>query len=107
MCLRAASRRFPRKAGNNDPTDLKRGHIVAKLYSTTALTIVSLAAVLVGAPALAQDAPAGTDAPAAAPASSGSVLSGEAGDIVVTAQKRSQNIQKVGIAITAYSGDQL
>ncbi len=33
-----------------------------------------------------------------------SVLSGE---IVVTAQKRSENVQNVGIAITAYSGSQL
>ena len=33
-----------------------------------------------------------------------SVLSGE---IVVTAQKRQENVQNVGIAITAYSGDQL
>jgi len=29
------------------------------------------------------------------------------GEIIVTAQRRSENIQKVGIAISAYSGDQL
>ncbi|HEX5537969.1 MAG TPA: TonB-dependent receptor, partial [Sphingobium sp.] len=70
-----------------------------------------LCAVAVGAlagPALAQDAPG------AAPAQDqvaqdqadegGSALSGE---IIVTAQRREQNIQKVGIAITAYSGEQL
>ena len=54
------------------------------------------------------------DAPAAAPAQDqaaqsqadqgGSALSG---DIIVTAQRREQNVQKVGIAITAFSGAQL
>ena len=29
------------------------------------------------------------------------------GEIIVTAQRRSENIQNVGIAISAYSGDQL
>jgi len=59
-------------------------------------------------PAFAQDTPAAGAAPALTPPpSNGSVLSGEAGDIVVTAQKRAQNIQKVGIAITAFSGEQL
>jgi iron complex outermembrane receptor protein len=52
-------------------------------------------------PALAQEA-----APQAAQSADDdqSVLSGE---IVVTAQKRQENVQNVGIAITAYSGDQL
>ena len=35
---------------------------------------------------------------------SGSALSG---DVIVTAQRREQNVQKVGIAITAFSGAQL
>jgi iron complex outermembrane receptor protein len=61
-------------------------------------------------PALAQDAP---EAPAAAAepeqasesqADDGSALSG---DIIVTAQRREESIQDVGIAITAFSGDQL
>jgi iron complex outermembrane recepter protein len=46
-------------------------------------------------PALAQDA---------APQNDASVLSQE---IVVTAQKRNENVQDVGIAINAYSGEQL
>jgi hypothetical protein len=37
------------------------------------------------------------------PASNGSGF----GDIVVTANKRSENVQKVPIAVTAFSGDQL
>lgn len=41
------------------------------------------------------------------PVSAQSVLEGEAGEIVVTAQKREQSIQKVGIAISAFSGEQL
>ncbi len=80
---------------------------MAKFYSTTALTLVSLAAASLAAPAIAQDTPPPADAAPAVPAATGSVLSGEAGDIVVTAQKREQNIQKVGISITAYSGAQL
>lgn len=46
-------------------------------------------------PAAAQDA---------APQNDASVLSQE---IVVTAQKRNENVQDVGIAINAYSGEQL
>ena len=41
---------------------------------------------------------------AAAPAAAQSVF---AEDIVITAQKREQNLQDVGISVTAYSGDQL
>ena len=70
-----------------------------------------LCAVAVGAlasPALAQTAPAAPtkeDQAAEKHADEGgSVLAGE---IIVTAQRREQNIQKVGIAITAYSGEQL
>ena len=47
--------------------------------------------------------PAGTAAaPAATPSSTD-----ESGDIIVTAQKRSENINKVGMSITAQTGDQL
>ena len=62
-------------------------------------------------PALAQEAPVAPAAAAEQDQSSqsqadegGSALSG---DIIVTAQRREQNIQKVGIAITAYSSEQL
>jgi len=72
---------------------------------------ILLCAVAVGAlasPALAQDAPAAAPKPDQSSQSQadtgGSVLSG---DIIVTAQRREQNIQKVGIAIAAYSGEQL
>jgi len=72
---------------------------------------ILLCAAAVGAlasPALAQDAPAAAAKPDQAaqnPADQGgSVLSGE---IIVTAQRREQNVQKVGIAITAFSGTQL
>lgn len=52
------------------------------------------------APALAQQAQ--TEAPAAPAASTGQV-----GDIVVTAQRRRENVQSVNIAVTALSGDAL
>jgi iron complex outermembrane recepter protein len=45
--------------------------------------------------------------PAAAQAAAEDDNSVLSGDIVVTAQKRSENVQDVGIAINAYSGDQL
>ena len=53
-------------------------------------------------PAFAQEA-----APQAAQASDAKDNSVLGGEIVVTAQKRQENVQNVGIAITAYSGDQL
>ena len=53
-------------------------------------------------PAMAQDA-----APQAAQETSNNDNSVLSGEIVVTAQKRQENVQNVGIAITAYSGDQL
>ena len=65
---------------------------------TTTQTVLATAAVLAmswAMPAAAQDAPAKND---------NSILDG---DIVVTAQKREENIQNVGIAISAYSGEQL
>ena len=69
-----------------------------------------LCAVAIGAlasPALGQDEPAAAAQDQAAQDhadTGGSALSGE---IIVTAQRREQSIQKVGIAITAFSGDQL
>ena len=70
--------------------------------------IFGLALLLSGAStaALAQVAavPSSTPTTPVAEDANRSLLSGE---IVVTAQKRSQNVQNVGIAVTAYSGDQL
>ena len=71
-----------------------------------ATLLCAVAAGALASPALAQDAPAAVPNEDQANHSNegGSALSG---DIIVTAQRREQNIQKVGIAITAYSGDQL
>ena len=55
-------------------------------------------------PALAQGMAAAPAAAAAQDDDGGSALSSE---IIVTAQRREQGVQKVGIAITAYSGEQL
>ncbi|MCW0200069.1 TonB-dependent receptor [Sphingopyxis sp.] len=53
------------------------------------------------APAFAQETPPAADAPAAqAPAA-------DSGDIVVTAQKREESVQKVPISIAAFSNDML
>jgi iron complex outermembrane receptor protein len=85
-----------------------------------------LAAASLAAPAKAQSAPAGdpTDAPAPPPGDSASVADAvapspnvsagpaeaefnDANDIVITAQRRTQNLQDVGIAVAAYGGEQL
>ena len=73
--------------------------------SITKLTLSACAGALAMAwalPAMAQETP--PQAAQETAAQDNSVLNGE---IVVTAQKRSENVQNVGIAITAYSGDQL
>ena len=83
------------------------------LYVTTALTCLAAAA-----PALAQQPAAGGDQQSASnPTAPGSAAGSSAqgaqaaagqsvfGDIVVTAQKRREKIQDVGISITALSGD--
>jgi iron complex outermembrane recepter protein len=57
---------------------------------------ISLAAMTVAQPALAQEQPAAKAAASATPA-----------EIVVTAQRRSESIQKVSIAMTAIGGDAL
>lgn len=60
-----------------------------------------LAFAICSTPVLAQDA--ATPAPATAQPAGETLL----GDIVVTAQKRNQNIQDVPVSVTAFSGDQL
>ncbi len=78
------------------------------MRTITRMTLCACAGTLAIAwslPALAQQAPQEAAPQAAQSADEDqSVLSGE---IVVTAQKRQENVQNVGIAITAYSGDQL
>lgn len=64
----------------------------AKAYLTIT---TALGMALIAAPAHAQDAPAEADAPFAST------------DIIVTAQKREQNLQDVPVAISVVSGDQL
>jgi iron complex outermembrane recepter protein len=64
-----------------------------------ALALSTALAILPAAPAMAQDSTAQT-------AKSEQPSQGF-GDIVVTANKREQNVQKVPIAITAFSGDQI
>ncbi|WP_408590887.1 TonB-dependent receptor [Novosphingobium sp.] len=73
------------------------------------LASVSILALAVqGVSAFAQAAPAEATAAAATAAAQGSAdATSTFGDIVVTANKRSENAQRVPIAITAYSGAQL
>ena len=66
------------------------------------LLSTAAALALLSSPALAQDAPQGT-LPADGSADSGNKLD----DIVVTAQKREQNIQTVPLSIVSVSGDTL
>lgn len=65
------------------------------------IATVSSMALAISAPALAQDAP---------PQQNGRSNDGGSnsfGDIIVTANKRAENLQTVGISISAYSGEQL
>jgi|TARA_R110002049_G_scaffold12487_6_gene55863 iron complex outermembrane receptor protein len=76
------------------------------------MTASVLAIAAVSAPALAQETGAAEDAastsqqPASAP-SEASPSGGGFGEIIVTANKRSENLQKVPISMSAYSGEQL
>ncbi|PQM26057.1 hypothetical protein CVO77_13250 [Sphingopyxis lindanitolerans] len=63
-------------------------------------------AICAATPAFAQDAAAAPDAPAAADGAAEAPAS-DSGDIVVTAQKREESVQKVAISIAAFSGDTL
>ena len=72
------------------------------------LAVTTAAGAIASVPAHAQEAPASNVAASqAAQATDESDASALSGEIIVTAQRRSENIQKVGIAITAFSGDQL
>ena len=72
------------------------------LTARTRLLLGCATALVAAAPAFAQDAPAPAAAPAAAP-------SGTTGlqEIVVTAQKRAQNVQDTPLSVTAVSGNSL
>ena len=74
-------------------------------------SVSSLAFGLCASPALAQDqapAPAETAADAAQPAAdSDPAIAADDTEIVVTAQKRAENVQDVPISISAFSGDTL
>ncbi|MGU3390572.1 TonB-dependent receptor [Sphingomonas sp. M1A8_2b] len=79
--------------------------------NTGLLTGVGLVALAIATPAFAQQAPAAppTDAAQAAPvADAGAPVAGtqnQPGDIVVTAQKRSERLQDVPVAVSVISGD--
>ena len=67
-------------------------------------TLLLLGAAGLAAPALAQTAPAPTPAPAdAAPQAD----TGDLGDIVVTAERRSENLQRVPISVAVVGGPEL
>lgn len=75
--------------------DLRKG-VIRSMLTSTGLA-AGLAAVLIGAPALAQEASPEEERPHA----DGPQVS----DIIVTARKREESLQNVPIAITAYDGD--
>ena len=68
------------------------------------LAVTTTAAAITPVAAHAQEAPV---ASIGTPQATEEVKSALSGEIIVTAQRRSENIQKVGIAITAFSGEQL
>ncbi|MEG3168479.1 TonB-dependent receptor [Sphingomonas sp. LB3N6] len=89
-------------------------HRCGRLLATTATASLALG---IAVPAIAQTAPStepvqvSTQADSPTPSDSGPQASPEsgleAGDIIVTAQKRSERLQDVPLAVTALSGDQL
>ena len=66
------------------------------LRATSALPLVALALAAAAAPAYAQEAPAADDSVESAP-----------GEILVTAQKRSENLQSIPLAVSVLSGEAL
>ena len=79
-----------------------------KYKNISGFLLCSVAFSAIANPAMAQGEPAATARQSQTTqdqaGEGGSALSG---DIIVTAQRREQNVQKVGIAITAFSGEQL
>ncbi len=71
--------------------------------------ILGLALGTIGVPALAQnsDAPPTAAGPTAGSAGAQDVSSGGLAEIIVTAQRRTENLQKTAIAVTALSTDEL
>jgi iron complex outermembrane receptor protein len=86
---------------------------MARTHFYTSLKVSSaLAALMLGAPALAQEQPAGTavsDEQQAAAANEAAADQGttQDTDIVVTARRRAESLQDVPIAVTAYTGEAL
>ena len=86
---------------------------MAVSYKCATWLLLSVAGTIAAIPAQAQNAPGSAPAPAgvagatAAAATPSASDDGGLAEIVVTAQKRAQNLQQVGIAITAVTGDQL
>ncbi len=78
----------------------------ATLRAGSALVLSSFALLAMSAPAAAQSAPAPAPAPAPLPSGAAPTAADEAapGDIVVTAQKRSENLQQVPLAVSVLSG---
>ncbi|KPF52574.1 UNVERIFIED_ORG: iron complex outermembrane receptor protein [Sphingomonas sp. R1F5B] len=72
------------------------------LLATSALAIVATPAFAAETPAQDQPAAATTTATAAAPADNGGI-----GEIIVTAQRREESLQKAGLAIDAVTGNDL
>lgn len=94
-------------------TYVKKAVIRSALLTTGSWLGMPVIAAIVSVPAMAQVAPAASDQGAAIPQSarnSGAAVQpddSQVADIVVTANKREQSINQVGLTITAISGDSL
>ncbi len=78
-----------------------------RLITSGALSVLAMSASLMGGSLASAQTTSSTGRDVEPSVTNDQSGSGQLGEIVVTANKRGENIQKVGISVTAFSGQQL